>query len=225
MTIRTITCALAVALGVGFLAGTAWTEDPAPDLEAQQKAMMDLMMKLAEPGPQHKLLAKMEGDWDVDSRAWPMGKLQESKGFCRNRMVLGGRYLQTEWRGEMFDMPHNGIGMMGFDNAQGHYHSQWYDSMGTGCYTLVGQAAEDGSAISSDGTWTMKMPDGNTMTMKTRMVYTFKDADTFVMEHYSVNQGQEVREMELTYKRRKPAAKPAAAKPGCCPPRGKGPGY
>ncbi len=227
MKFRNIACALIVAATVGFVSGTAFTEDPAPDMEAQQKAMMDLMLKLAEPGEAHKLLGKMEGEWDVVSRAWPMGKLQETKGWCRNRMVLGGRFLQTEWKGEMFGQPHHGIGMMGYDNGKQHYHSQWYDSMGSGVYQLVGQAAKDGSSISSNGQWEMKLPDGNTMAMKTRMVYTFKDADTFVMEHYSIMDGKETREMELTYSRRKPAAaaQPARAQRGCCPPRGKGPGY
>lgn len=234
ITLRKFAIALLVAAGVGFTAGTAFTEDPAPDMDAQQKAMMDLMFKLAEPGEQHALLARMEGEWDVATRAWPMGKLQESKGWCRNRMVLGGRYLHTDWKGEMFGKPHTGIGMMGYDNGKQHYHSQWYDSMSSACYQLIGQASDDGSSISSIGTWEMKLPDGQEMKMKTRMVYTFKDADTFVMEHYSVMGDKEVREMELTYKRRKPAQEPAQepaqaparrAGPGCCPPRGKGPGY
>ena len=226
MTIRNVTCALIVAASVGFFAGTAFTEDPAPDMEAQQKAMMDLMFKLAEPGEHHKTLAKMEGTWDVVSRAWPMGKLEESKGECINKMVLGGRYLHTTWKGEMFGKPHHGIGMMGYDNGKQQFHSQWYDSMSSACYQLLGQMTEDGKGISSDGLWEMKLPDGNVMKMKTRMVYTFKDADTFVMEHYSVMEGKEVREMELTYTRRKAeAAAPRRVAPGCCPPSGRGPGY
>lgn len=224
MTIRKLACALIAAASIGFLAGTAFTEDPAPDMEAQQKAMMELMEKLATPNEHHQLMAKMEGDWDVHSRAWPMGKLEESKGRCTNTMVLGGRYLHTDWKGEMMGKPHHGIGVMGYDNAKQQYHSQWYDTWQTGCYQLHGQASEDGSSISSDGTWEMKLPDGNIMSMKTRMVYTFKDADTFVMEHYSIQGDKEVREMELTYTRRKPAAKPRVA-PGCCPPSAKGPGY
>ena len=223
MTKRTLTCALIATLSIGFLAGTAFTEDPAPDMEAQQKAMMDLMMKMATPGEPHAVLASMEGDWDVHSRAWPMGKLQETKGSCTNKMVLGGRYLHTDWKGEMFDMPHHGIGMMGYDNAKAQYHTQWYDTMQTGCYQLTGQAAEDGKSITLNGSWEMKLPDGNEMKMATKMVWTFKDADTIVMEHFSVMGGKEVREMELTYSRRKPAPKKANGR--CCPPTGKGPGY
>ncbi len=220
MTARWIGCIAIIAGTIGFMAGTGFGEDPKPDMEAQQKAMMDLMFKLAEPGEQHKMLAKMEGEWDVAARAWPMGKLEETKGHCVNRMVLGGRYLHTTWKGEMFGKPHHGIGMMGYDNGKEHFHSQWYDSMSSACYTLTGQAAKDGSGIASNGLWEMKLPDGNTMKMATKMVYTFKDADTFVMEHYSVNQGKEVREMELTYTRK---AKRVA--PGCCPKGSKGPGY
>lgn len=88
MNMRLLTGALIVAGTIGFVAGTGFSEDPAPDPAAAQQAMMDLMFKLAEPGEPHALLATMEGDWDVASRAWPNGKLQETKGTCRNRMVL-----------------------------------------------------------------------------------------------------------------------------------------
>ena len=82
------------------------------------KAMMDIYMKLAVPGSPHKHLEEMVGSWTTRTVAWmeegrpPM----ESKGTCEQKMILGGRFLQRKYTGDMMGTTFNGINIIGYDN-------------------------------------------------------------------------------------------------------------
>lgn len=222
---RVLTCAIFIAATIGFLAGTSFSEDPAPSEKEQMEAFMKAMEALGTPGGEHKILAGMAGEWDADVKMWGMGQEEQSKGASSSKMVFKGRFLQTSYEGTMHGKPYRGVGMMGFDNLKKHYHMSWYDNGSTAAYTMTGTGSDDGKVLTLTGMW--EGPGG--MKMNTKFVYTLKDADTFTMEHYTVNGGKETRDMIMTYTRKKAAAKPAAAARragrACCPPGYVGPGY
>jgi hypothetical protein len=58
----------------------------------------------------------------------------EKHATCTNTMILGGRYQQSMIKGNMMGMPFEGMGLLGYDNAQKLFYSTWVDNMGTGCY-------------------------------------------------------------------------------------------
>ena len=65
-------------------------------------------------------------------------------------MLLGGRYLQQEYAGEMMGSPFAGINIIGYDNHTKKYVSVWMDSMSTGIYHFVGTASADGKTITQE---------------------------------------------------------------------------
>ena len=103
------------------------------------------MKKMAEggtPGPAHKVLDALAGEWNVESRWWmaPDAPPAESKGTSKRHWALGGRYVQEEFSGEMMGAPFQGIGFTGYDNMKKKYVGVWMDSMSTAMFTTEGTA-------------------------------------------------------------------------------------
>ena len=67
------------------------------------QAMMDIYKKLGTPGAPHKVLASMVGSWSTKIKSWmePDKPPMESTGTCEQKMLLGGRFLQQEFTGDM----------------------------------------------------------------------------------------------------------------------------
>ena len=97
------------------------------------EAMMEVYKKLGTPGAPHKVLARMAGTWNTKMKSWmePGKPPMESTGTSEQRMILGGRYLQQDFAGDMMGSPFTGIGVTGHDNHTKKYVSTWIDSMGT----------------------------------------------------------------------------------------------
>ena len=115
-------------------AATALAGDPSPD------EMMKAYLEAAKPGAPHERLAEKAGTWHCTMRSWmdPAGEPMVSHGTEEARMILGGRYLETAYSGEMMGMPFEGRGVMGYDNGKQKYVGTWYDSMGTGIMSYEG---------------------------------------------------------------------------------------
>lgn len=128
-------CALLGALGL--LASA-----PAPAGEKKEQGGFADYQKLAAPGPEHQLLAKMAGTWEAKVKTWmdPTKKEpDESTGTFKRKMILGGRYLQEEYKGNMAGKPFEGGGLVGYDKVRKQYTNVWVDSMSTGIMTFTGQ--------------------------------------------------------------------------------------
>ena len=206
---------------VGLFAGAGFSDEGQPS----EEEMMKMFMELAKPGPGHKAMEPMIGDFDVTSKMWSPGKPEpdESKATCKAYWVLGGRYAQIEYHGT-FDvagkpMEFDGRGVMAFDNYKKQYQSVWYDSFSTNMMMTTGPAVEPGQPIELKGTW-----DGPMGKIDMRHVYTIESNDKYVMTAYMATPEGEMKHMELTFTRKQAGA--AKANPRCCPPqKTKGPGY
>jgi len=147
--------------------------------------VMEAWKKLATPGKPHKLLAGRAGSWSTKSRHWmePDEPPMEFAGSCERKMILGGRFLQEEFSGEMMGSPFTGISVIGYDNQSKKYVSTWMDSMSTGIYFFEGTAGPDGRTVSLEsrfddplkgpGTWhlAIRIVDENTEVSEMRMMY------------------------------------------------------
>src|SRR5687768_3142486 len=100
-------CAVAVA---GFLA--------APAARAQEPP---------KPGPEHDLLKKMVGTWDV---AMNFGGM-ETKATATYKLVLGGLWLSGDFEGDFGGMKFQGHGLDSYDPVRKKYVSVFVDSMST----------------------------------------------------------------------------------------------
>ncbi len=166
------------------------------------QAMMEVYQKLGTPGAPHKLLAGIAGSWNTKIKSWmePDKPPMESKGTCEQKMVLGGRFLQQDFTGEMMGSTFTGIGVTGYDNHTKKYVSTWMDSMGTAILFFEGTASADGKAITQE----CRYDDPIKGPMKWCSVTKIVDDNTHVFEMYGTDKsGKEEKMMEITYTRKR----------------------
>jgi hypothetical protein len=166
------------------------------------QALMEVYNKLGTPGVPHKLLASMAGSWNTKIKSWiaPNKPPMESAGICEQKMILGGRFLQQEFTGDMMGSPFSGIGVTGYDNHTKKYVSTWMDSMGTAILFFEGTGSADGKTITQE----CRYDDPIKGPMKWRSVTRIVDDNTHVFEMYGTDKsGKEEKMMEITYTRKR----------------------
>ena len=204
---------------IGLIAGSGFTDDAAPS----DDEMMKMMMELSKPGPGHKAIDPMVGEFDVVSKMWmkPGDEPMESKATCTTTWTLGGRYAEVKYSGKFkmgeVETDFEGRGVLAFDNYKKQYQNTWRDSFSTNIMIMTGEASEEGNRIELNGVW-----DGPMGKMGMRHVYAIESNDKYVLTAYMSTPQGEVKHMELTFTRKKAAASSGR----CCPPQtSKGPGY
>lgn len=87
---------------------------------AQTEADMKAWQAYMTPGEMHKMLAAFDGEWNVEGKMWMDPKAQPvtTKGTCTYKMVLGGRYQQSQFKSTFMDQPMEGIGHTAYDNLK-----------------------------------------------------------------------------------------------------------
>ncbi len=167
--------------------------DAAKFMEAMQKNMV--------VGAQHRQLKAMEGSFkaDVKFRMDPNGPEQTSAGTAKNEMIMGGRFLKSDYTGDMMGMPFKGLQIIGYDNATSQYQCAWLDEMSTGMFFSQGSADASGKVITLTCKFQCPVTNGP-KTMK--LVFNIKGDDEHTLEMYDVQPGgEEVRGMTITYTR------------------------
>jgi len=158
-------------------------------------------MKLGTPGVPHKLMASMAGSWTTRSKMYtePDKPPMESTGSSEQKMILGGRYLQQEFSGDMMGSPFTGLGFTGYDNHTQKYVSTWMDSMSTGIFFFEGTADADGKTITQESRYDDPIKGPMTYRSAIRIV----DDNSFEFEMYGIDKnGKEEKMMGITYTRK-----------------------
>ncbi len=165
------------------------------------QSMMAIYKKAGTPGAPHKRLANLAGSWTTKTTAWfePDKPPVESRGSCRQKMILGGRFLQQEYTGKVMGDAFTGINLIGFDNHTKKYVSIWIDSMSTGIYFFEGTASPNGKTITQISCY----DDPARGPMSWRSVSRIVDINTMKYEMYiKPKGGKEEKMMEMTLTRR-----------------------
>jgi hypothetical protein len=185
---------IAAALTLFALVATA----PAHAQEGQMdpKAMEQMMMQLATPGAPHQQLATMAGKWTTTQTMYMEGAPETTTGTYEGEAVLGGRYMLGRFKATMMGQPFEGMEVSGYDNGTQKFFSIWFDMMGTGYYLSHGTASADGKTVSHTGTMTM-----GPMEIPSRSETVFVDKDTVKFTMWHTMGGQEMKAMEMEYKR------------------------
>lgn len=174
----------------------------AADKKMDPQAMQEMMMKAASPGPQHQILKKLEGEWDVTvtSQMDPTKPADTNKSTSSIKILMDGRYCQEQSTGEMMGMPFTGMGITGYDNTLKKYESIWIDNMGTGIMKSEGVMDKTGTSIN----WTAEMIDPATGKLaKFRMVTTIPDENHHTFAMYGKGpDGKELKMLNLDYARK-----------------------
>ncbi len=166
------------------------------------QARAELYQKLATPGEPHRQLSGLAGTWKTVTKEWtdPGTPSAESTGSAEMKMLLGDRFLQQEYTGQMMGQPFSGIGIEGYDNLRKKYVTVWMSSSGTGIFTMEGTASEDGRTITLKG----QHPEPGGHSMQHRAVWKIPDDDHQTYEMYGPHKGgAEMKTLEITYTRQK----------------------
>jgi hypothetical protein len=179
--------------------------------QPDESQMMAMMMELAKPGENHKLLQGGVGTWTYKVKFWmnpdPNVPPTESTGTTVARAVMGGRYVISEHNGKMkmpgadgkmMEMDFNGMSIEGYDNVKKKFVSSWVDNMGTGIMNSEG----DYDPATKTLTYHAEYEPMPGMKTKVREVLKITDKDHHTFEYYEEQGGKEVKTMEIVYTRK-----------------------
>lgn len=121
----------------------------APAGAPEMTAEMQEMMALAGPGPEHKFLEQLVGNWNTESTFWmdPSQPPATALGKATSKLIMGGRFLQSELSGDFMGMPFQGLGIDGYDRVQEKFVSVWMDNMGTMIMQMYGSLDRSGKVL------------------------------------------------------------------------------
>jgi hypothetical protein len=188
---------------------SARKEEKTSSGQPSEQDMMAMMMELAKPGQNHKMLSEGVGNWTYKVKMWmdPSAPPNESEGTSTVKQMLGGRYIVGEHSGKfqmpgpdgkLNDMDFKGISTEGYDNVKKKFVSTWVDNMGTGIMYAEG----DYEAGSKTLTYRSELEMMPGMKMKVRQVIKITDKNHRLMEWYEDRGGTEVKTMEIAYTRK-----------------------
>ena len=146
----------------------------------------------------HERLSPLIGVFRSAGRSWrgPGAEAMTSSGTMINRWILGGLFMEQDYKGTFNGAAFVGRGYWGFNEASGLYESVWMDSTG-------GQIARDAGAF-RDGVWEMRgesfMADGTAR--EQRSVVRVVDQDRHTMElYFTPRGGEEFLALQVEYRR------------------------
>lgn len=150
------------------------------------------------PGPEHEVLKRDVGVWDsVMEMSLPGISPMTMTGVETNTLVAG-RWLVTEYRGEVMGQVFEGRGITGWDPARKAYVGVWVDSMGSS----INQSESTFDAATSMLTGWMEMVDPAGSKSRAKTQETWPTADTRLVTVFPPGGGPEPL-MKITSKRRK----------------------
>lgn len=166
--------------------------------DADKAEMMKKMEAAGTPGPAHKALGALVGDWKAEVQCWcePGGPANTSQGTSKISWILNGHFLQAEFHGEMMGKPFTGQTLIGYDNVKQTFNTVWISDMQTAIMTNEGKGENGNKVITLHGTSACPATGRTNIPIKT--VYRLVSADNFVFEMY--NDG--VKSMVINYTRK-----------------------
>jgi Protein of unknown function (DUF1579) len=160
--------------------------------------MMKAWEAYMKPGNEHQWLAKSAGNWEAEiSFLAPDGSVMSTNPGIKaeTKMVLGGRYQQSTYKGIMDKMPFEGMNTMAYDNARKVYISTWMDNMGTGLMYAEGNFDKGNNKVMTFKGNTTDPASGKQIPF--REVFTIVDDNNQLMEMYDTKEGKETKTMSI----------------------------
>jgi Protein of unknown function (DUF1579) len=189
-------CMMWCGLGLVIGLGTAVVRGDEKDnpLAAYEKA--------GQPGPQHKALQPLVGEWTYTGQVWfmPGAEPLEISGLASRKSILGGRFIQEKVENLKPMANFTGMGLTGYDNATKKYTAAWVDSMSTSIITSTGTVDKSGKVFTFVGEHRDPVTGKK---VKSRDVLRIVDQNRQQMESYREENGKEIKVMEFTYVRKK----------------------
>ena len=192
---------LLIALTLGSTFAFA-EEAQAPAAGSEKEKKMAEMKKYTEPNENHKALEPLIGNFKAKCSFWmdPAGQPEVSEGASNNHWIMGGRFVQQDYKGTAMGQPFEGMGITGYDLIKAEYTSIWLDSMVTGIMVSSGQMDASTKTLNQSGTMSCPMTMEKAREMKSALTITDADHHTYV-GLMKDKDGKEFKGMEITYER------------------------
>lgn len=179
------------------------TANPTHDAIAPETGSeMSFTVSPAAPGEFHRNLDPLVGDFDAKATFWESAGAapQTWNAHAKSRWILDGRFVLTDFRGNMFGGSFEGVSLMGFDNAKQRYVSTWADTSSTALMPIAeGTTSRDGKVFTT--TRRRQDPtDGSWLTERDVTTVFSNDEHTFEM-FVQPDGGTEFRSFEIVYTR------------------------
>ncbi len=183
--------------------GSAYAEEKKnPEMEAKKAEMMKAWQEASTPGSEHEKLKSLAGKWKVTTKSWETegAKPVEATGTSTFKPILGGRFVEQDYKGKMMGMPYEGTGMMGYNKVSKKYESSWYDTMSTAAMNFEGTFDEATKTYISSGEYECPIKK-KSQKMRSEMKMIDKDTFTFALYMPDMVTDKEFKGMEQQYKR------------------------
>jgi hypothetical protein len=162
-------------------------------------AIAKLLAEFQSLAPEHENFKDMVGQWKIDAEYyWHNPEVpKRTQASASFKLLLGGRFVQHNFRDSVDGVPFEGIGIYGYDKMKNKFVGIWIDNMGTGMMHTTGEMDEAGNVVEHGES---AMPQA---TMKLKMVSTPVKDDKFTYTMYRIlPDGSEQRVMVLSYRRK-----------------------
>jgi hypothetical protein len=193
---KPICCSAALVLVVSVLGGSSWADKI--DAPPSPEELMKLLTEAGKPGPEHAKLEPLVGSWTYTGKFWmdPSKPPVEAKGAAERTWVLGGRFLEERIEGTGFDGKpgFEARGLLGYDNGRKQFTSSFVCNMGTGTHNGVGTADSSGKTLTFR---TEAYCPVQEKVVNFRDVIRIESNDRIVFESYLLDEGKEVKTMEI----------------------------
>jgi hypothetical protein len=169
--------------------------------EAEAQEMQKKMEAAGSPGPAHKALDALAGNWKAEVKCWmePGGSPHVSQGTAKAKWTLNGRFLEEEFHGEMMGKAFTGRSLIGYDNTKQTFNTVWMSDMQTSMFTSEGKGDNGNKVITLEGKATCPATGRKDIPMKT--VFRLMSPDKHVFEMFDGSKGENAKTMEITYTR------------------------
>lgn len=168
----------------------------APEMDKQE--MMKKMELAGAPGPAHKALDALVGNWKVEVKCWmePGSPPNVSPGTAKVRWTMNGRFVEEDFQGEMMGRKFNGRSLMGYDNTKQTFNSVWVDDLHTSMFTSEGRGENGNKVITLEGKSTCAATGRRDIAMK--QVWRVISPEKHVFEMFDGSKGN-AKTLEVTY--------------------------
>ncbi|WP_426483465.1 DUF1579 domain-containing protein [Flavobacterium sp. 2] len=179
------------------------TEEPITEAEApvDSATQVKAWQAYATPGEPHKIMTEEVGTWTCDMTFWyePNGKPEKATSIATVKMLFGGRYQETDYKGTIMGALFEGKGTLAYNNATKEFTNTFIDNMGTGMMVAYGKYDESTKTIELKGETVDPVKGEKT---PYREVYTIVDPTTRKFEMYDMKNGAEYKSMEIISKKK-----------------------
>jgi hypothetical protein len=169
---------------------------PTPD------AVLQSLAEAGRPGPEHKKLQPLIGDWTFTAKMWtdPSQPPAELTGTVTRKWIMEGRFVQETARGEYNGQAFEGMGLWGYDAGQKKFTT--VRVCGLAGVISSGLIECDASGKKFECSTEESCPLSGEK-VKGRDEVVFESDDRIVMNVFKTVNGREVKAMECVSIRRK----------------------